>query len=69
MKLTLKTIVAGILLITSLEVRAQDEVETRTPVDKLYQAFVRDSDIPAELRVEKEKVCFSDGCPGSSLIL
>ena len=56
MNLTLKTMVAGILLITSLEARAQDGVETRTPVDKLYQAFVRVSDIPAELRAADPRI-------------
>lgn len=50
MNLTLKKVVAGILMMTSIEAQAQDAAETRTPVDKLYQAFVRVADLPAELR-------------------
>ncbi len=54
--LTLKNIVAGILMMTSLDVQAQFDSDNRTPVDKLYQAFVRVADIPAELRVADPRI-------------
>lgn len=48
--LNLKNILTGILVVTSFQSMAnQVPTESRTPIDKLYQGFVKVTDLPKEL--------------------
>jgi len=56
MSLTLKKMVTVALMLAPLGAQAQSGADIRTPVDKLYQAFVKVADIPAELKAVDPRV-------------